>query len=69
MINEKISVCIPVYNGAETIKQAIESVLSQTMSDFELVIVDNASTDNTVDLVKSVDDTRMMKSCDIFKYL
>lgn len=59
MINEKISVCIPVYNGAETIKQAIESVLRQTMTDFELVIVDNASTDNTVDLVKSIDDERI----------
>jgi len=59
VINEKISVCIPVYNGAATIKQTIESVLSQTMTDFELVVVDNVSTDKTVDIVKFANDERI----------
>ena len=37
----KVSVCIPVYNGEKYITQAIESVLSQTYKDYELLIVDN----------------------------
>ena len=43
------SVCIgmPVYNGAKTISQALESILNQTHSDFELIISDNNSTDET----------------------
>ncbi|MCK4994829.1 MAG: glycosyltransferase family 2 protein [Candidatus Omnitrophica bacterium] len=56
---EKVSVCIPVYNGADTIAQTIQSILAQTFKDFELLIVDNASTDNTVDIVRSFPDTRI----------
>jgi glycosyltransferase involved in cell wall biosynthesis len=56
---EKVSVCLPVWNGADTILETIQSILNQTFKDFELVIVDNASTDNTVNIVKSVDDKRI----------
>lgn len=49
--NLKVSVCIPTYNHAHFIGQAIESVLIQTFADFELVVVDNCSTDNTRELV------------------
>jgi len=42
-----VSIGMPVYNGADFLEQAIESVLSQTFSDFELIISDNASTDGT----------------------
>ena len=42
-----VSVCIPTYNYARFLGQAIESVLAQTWGDFELVISDNASTDET----------------------
>ena len=42
-----ISVIIPVYNGAKTIKETIESVLNQTFSDFELIIINDGSTDST----------------------
>ncbi|MCC6371320.1 MAG: glycosyltransferase [Bacteroidia bacterium] len=55
----KISVCIPVYNGAEFIKVAIDSVLSQTLGDFEIIVVDNQSTDNTLELVKQYSDSRI----------
>jgi glycosyltransferase involved in cell wall biosynthesis len=48
----KVSVCIPVYNRAEIICDAIESVLSQTHRDFELIVTDNCSTDNTLEVVK-----------------
>lgn len=43
----KISIALPVYNGANFIKEAIESILIQDYKDFELVIVDNASKDET----------------------
>lgn len=42
-----VSIGMPVYNGADVLEQAIESVLSQTFHDFELIISDNASTDAT----------------------
>jgi glycosyltransferase involved in cell wall biosynthesis len=59
MSDVKISVCIPVYNGAEFIRQAITSVLEQDMNDFELLIVDNHSSDETVAVVKSFSDPRI----------
>jgi glycosyltransferase involved in cell wall biosynthesis len=43
----KVSIGMPVYNGEKYIRQAIDSVISQTFTDFELVISDNASTDGT----------------------
>ena len=45
--NPKITVGIPVFNGEKSIRRALDSVLSQTFLDFELVISDNASTDST----------------------
>lgn len=59
MNNPKISVCIPVYNGAEFIKEAIESVLKQTFQDYELLIIDNCSTDNTVEIVNSFNNPKI----------
>jgi glycosyltransferase involved in cell wall biosynthesis len=58
-MHEKVSVCIPVYNGSNTILQTINSILVQTFKDFELVIVDNASTDNTAEIVRSIKDDRI----------
>jgi len=43
----KVSVCIPTYNYAHFLKDAIDSVLAQTYRDFELLIIDNCSTDDT----------------------
>lgn len=57
--NIKISVCIPTYNGAKYVGEAITSVLAQTLPDFELVIVDDCSTDQTETVVKSFDDKRI----------
>ncbi|OGS11617.1 MAG: hypothetical protein A2234_02455 [Elusimicrobia bacterium RIFOXYA2_FULL_58_8] len=46
-----VSVCIPVYNGARFIGRALDSALAQTYAPLELVVLDNASTDNTVEIV------------------
>jgi glycosyltransferase involved in cell wall biosynthesis len=46
-----ISVIIPTYNRAHLIGRAIESVLSQSMDDFEIIIVDDGSTDNTTEVI------------------
>lgn len=54
-----LSVCIPVYNGAEFISEAIDSVLNQDYTDFELLIIDNHSTDSTVEIVKKYNDSRI----------
>ena len=55
----KISVLIPSYNHENYIKEAIESVLNQTFQDFELIIIDDGSTDKTVDKIKEFDDERI----------
>jgi glycosyltransferase involved in cell wall biosynthesis len=56
---QKVSVCIPVYNGSKYIAESIESVLGQTYEDFHLVVCDNCSTDNTEEIVRSFRDPRL----------
>ncbi len=55
----KVSVSVPMYNGANHIGGCIESVLRQTYADFELVLVDDASSDDTVEIARSFDDDRI----------
>jgi glycosyltransferase involved in cell wall biosynthesis len=55
----KVSVCIPTYNGAEFVAAAIQSVLDQSFTDFELIVVDDCSTDETVNIVRSFADPRI----------
>jgi glycosyltransferase involved in cell wall biosynthesis len=52
-----------VRNGSDTIGKTIESVIAQTYKNWELIIRDNCSTDNTVDIVKSFTDTRIRLIC------
>lgn len=54
-----VSVCIPAYNSAEYIKDTITSILDQTYRNIELVIVDDCSADQTVEIVKSIKDDRI----------
>ncbi|MEM7819481.1 MAG: glycosyltransferase [Candidatus Aenigmatarchaeota archaeon] len=55
----KVSICIPSYNYGNYISQAIESVLNQTFENFELIIVDNNSIDDTDYIVKKIKDKRI----------
>ena len=56
----KITVMMPAYNAGEYIAEAIESVLLQTFSDFELLIINDGSTDNTVEIIHSFNDNRIV---------
>ena len=54
-----VSVIIPVYNRAKTIKKSIDSVLNQSFQDIEVVVVDDGSTDDTALIVKEISDPRV----------
>ena len=55
-----ISVVMAAYNGSGYIAQTIASVLAQTFTDFELIVVDDASTDDTLDRLHAIDDPRLV---------
>lgn len=55
----KISVILPVYNGEDFIAEAVESVLKQTWSTWELIVVNDGSTDNTQAILEGFDDHRI----------
>lgn len=54
-----VSVIIPTYNRATLIKRSIQSVLKQTFDDFEVIVVDDASSDNTEEVIASLQDVRI----------
>lgn len=61
----KISVCIPTYNSSAFIAQAIESVLDQDFRDFELIVIDNNSSDHTVKIVNRYCDIDPRIHCEV----
>ncbi|SMX24228.1 glycosyltransferase family 2 protein [Boseongicola aestuarii] len=52
MRKPKVSLCMPVFNGANFIDEALASICEQTYADFELIVTDNASSDDTADIVR-----------------
>lgn len=56
----EVSVIMPVYNGGSFLKNAIESVLCQTISDFEFIIINDGSVDDTEDIILSFNDKRIV---------
>ncbi len=59
MSNIKVSVLIPVYNGAPFLKEALDSILNQTFTDFELILLNDASPDNSEEIIKQYNDDRI----------
>ena len=58
-MNSLVSIVTPAYNCSKYIKQTIDSVIAQTYINWELLIVDDCSTDNTVNVVKDINDERV----------
>lgn len=56
MLSPKVTVIIPTYNRAHLIKDAVESVLNQTYQNFELIVIDDGSTDNTKEFLRGYKD-------------
>jgi glycosyltransferase involved in cell wall biosynthesis len=55
----KVSVIMTIFNGKKFLHEAIDSVLLQTLKDFELIIIDDGSTDSSLEIVKSYNDQRI----------
>lgn len=54
-----VTVLLPVYNGEAYLREAVDSVLRQTYPDFELLVIDDGSTDGTPDILRSYEDPRL----------
>ena len=57
--NNKVSVIIPAFNKADFTKRAVLSVIKQTYTNIEIIIVDDGSVDNTKKLLSSINDDRI----------
>lgn len=55
-----VSIILPVFNRAHLVTEAVKSVLIQTFQGFELIIIDDGSTDNTVEIINTFDDPRII---------
>jgi glycosyltransferase involved in cell wall biosynthesis len=64
-MTNKISVVIPVYNGEKCIRESVESVLKQTFLDIEVIVINDGSTDTTLEIIQSITDSRLK----IFSYI
>jgi glycosyltransferase involved in cell wall biosynthesis len=59
MADPRVTVCIPTYNRSGLLKEALTSVLEQSLADIEVIVLDNASTDDTADVIASLGDSRL----------
>src|SRR3989344_6836636 len=58
-VSPRISVIMPVYNGEKYIAGSVQSVLAQTFTNFELIIINDASTDKTLEVLRRFKDPRI----------
>ena len=56
---KKVTVIIPMHNSSKHIEECLESVINQTYKNLEIIVVDDASTDNSLELVKNIEDNRI----------
>ena len=57
--NPKVTILMPVYNGEAYLRQAIDSIINQTFRDYELLIINDGSTDSSVSIIKEYNDPRI----------
>ena len=55
----RVSIIMPAYNASDFIREAVDSILAQTFRDFELIILNDGSTDDTQAIVESYEDERI----------
>ncbi len=55
----KVSIIVPMYNAASFLKETLDSILNQTFTDFELLLIDDCSKDNTLEIANSFSDPRI----------
>ena len=58
-MNPLVSIIIPTYNRAEDLKRALKSVFDQTFRDYEVLVMDDGSIDNTREVVEKIKDARL----------
>ncbi|MFC2039097.1 glycosyltransferase [Chloroflexota bacterium] len=54
-----VSVCLPTYNVEKTVENTLRSILAQTYKNMEIIVVDNVSTDNTLNIIRELKDSRI----------
>ncbi|MGP6146562.1 glycosyltransferase family 2 protein [Jeotgalibaca sp. A122] len=59
-LNKKITVLMPVYNAEAYLRESIESILGQTFTDFDLLAIDDGSTDASAEIIQSFEDERVI---------
>ena len=64
----KISVLMPVYNGEQFLDKSIKSVLNQTFNNFEYIIINDGSTDDSLKIIESYKDSRIKNNKFFKKY-
>lgn len=57
----KVSVIVPIFNGAQFITETVQSVFKQSHKNWELIIIDDGSTDNSVEVIKDLDKTKKIR--------
>ena len=55
----KVSIIVPMYNAASFLKETLDSILNQTFTNFELLLIDDCSKDNTLEIANSFSDPRI----------
>ena len=55
----KVSIIVPMYNAASFLKETLDSILNQTFTNFELILIDDCSKDNTLEIANSFSDPRI----------